>query len=100
MSRRKLAPLISQDYEVTVTECTSQVGSGTLPTETFPSYGLSINGKDNSDQSLRKFSAVMRSLPTPVIGRIHNGSYLLDLRCLDNESDFIDQLDLLVEALG
>ncbi len=96
----KLAPLISQDYEVTVTECTSQVGSGTLPTETFPSYGLSINGKDNSDQSLRKFSAVMRSLPTPVIGRIHNGSYLLDLRCLDNESDFIDQLDLLVEALG
>ncbi len=42
----------------------------------------------------------MRSLPTPVIGRIHNGSYLLDLRCLDNESDFIDQLDLLVEALG
>lgn len=96
----KLAPRISPDYQVTTTECTSQVGSGTLPTETIPSYGLSINTKDNRDQSLRKFSAVMRSLPIPVIGRIHSGSYLLDLRCLDNENDFIAQLDQLADALN
>jgi L-seryl-tRNA(Ser) seleniumtransferase len=97
---KKLAPIITLDYEVTLTDCMSQVGSGALPTETIPSYGLSIRGRDNSDKSLRQLDRAMHQLPVPVIGRIQNGSYLLDFRCLDNEADFIAQFDLLVDALS
>ncbi len=95
-----LTPIIAKDYEVTLTDCMSQVGSGALPTETIPSFGLSIQGRDNSDQSLRHLDRAMHQLPIPVIGRIQNGSYLLDFRCLDNEADFIAQFKSLLDALS
>lgn len=94
-----VATAVSPRYAVTLTECMSQVGSGALPMATIPSYGLNIKASDNSDQSLREFAAVMRRLPTPVIGGIHNGNYLLDCRCLDRESDFVAQLGQLADLL-
>ncbi|MFT5132800.1 MAG: L-seryl-tRNA(Ser) seleniumtransferase [Gammaproteobacteria bacterium] len=95
-----VATAISPRYSVKSTSCASQVGSGALPTASIPSYGLSIKASDNSDQSLRAFSAAMRRLPMPVIGRVHNGEYLLDCRCLDREADFIAQLDQLRDLLN
>lgn len=94
-----IATAVSPRYTVTLTECMSQVGSGALPMATIPSYGLSINANDNSDQSLREFAALMRRLPTPVIGRVHNGNYLLDCRCLDREAEFVAQLHQLRDLL-
>ena len=35
------------------------------------------------------------ALPVPVIGRISEGEFILDLRCLDNEAEFVTQLDRL-----
>ena len=43
----------------------------------------------------RRLLALQRALldmPVPVVGRIHDGSLLLDLRCLDEESLLIAQL--------
>ena len=34
----------------------------------------------------------LRSLPVPVIGRIEGGRVILDLRCLEDEAEFVDQL--------
>ena len=31
-------------------------------------------------------------LPIPVLGRVHDGDFLLDLRCLDREEEFAAQL--------
>ena len=90
-----LAGALAPRYKVTPAECHSQVGSGALPVETLPSFGFRINAADNSDQGLRQLAASMRRLPVPVIGRINNGAYFLDLRCLDREGDFIAQLDRL-----
>jgi len=42
----------------------------------------------------------LRALPTPVIGRIEGGHVLLDLRCLEDETGFLDQLGLLSRASG
>lgn len=95
-----VAEVISPGYAVTVSECMSQVGSGAMPTETIPSYGLAITAGDATDQSLRRLAGAMRNLPIAVVGRIHNGSYLLDCRCLDREDDFIAQLDQLRQALN
>ena len=76
------------------------MGSGALPTTSIPSYALAINPVDGNDESLRKLSRLLRALPVPVIGRIHNGSIILDLRCLVDEPAFVDQLDILKDALA
>ncbi|MEQ1890508.1 MAG: L-seryl-tRNA(Sec) selenium transferase, partial [Alphaproteobacteria bacterium] len=42
--------------------------------------------------ALNKLAALFRSLPIPVIGRIQDGALLFDLRCLDDESGFLEQI--------
>ncbi len=37
-------------------------------------------------------SLAFRALPVPVVGRIKDGAFMLDLRCLDHEQEFIAQL--------
>ena len=37
-------------------------------------------------------AAAFRALPVPVIGRIKDGAFILDLRCLDDEAEFVAQL--------
>ena len=88
-----LAEALAPRYQVAVTECHSQVGSGALPVETLPSFGIRISAADDSDEAIRRLADSMRGLPAPVIGRINNGAYFLDLRCLDREDDFIVQLE-------
>ena len=90
----RIAEVLAPRYEVAITECHSQIGSGALPVETLPSVGVRINSADDSDQAIRELAASLRGLPVPVIGRINSGAYFLDLRCLDREDDFIAQLDL------
>ena len=40
-------------------------------------------------------SNAFRALPVPVIGRLRDGAFILDLRCLEDEAGFIAQLDKL-----
>ena len=95
----RLAPVIAEvltpRYKVSVSECHSQVGSGALPVDMLASYGLRISAMDGSDEAIRLLAESMRRLPVPVIGRINQGAYFLDLRCLDRESDFVAQIGCL-----
>ena len=95
----RVAPLLAEAlaprYQVAITECHSQVGSGALPVETLPSFGVRISAVDDSDEAIRHLADAMRGLPAPVIGRINKGAYFLDLRCLGREDEFIAQLDQL-----
>jgi len=92
--------VLSSHYLVDLVDCQSQVGSGALPIDTLPSCALSIRPLSGDDSQLRLLSTVMRQLPLPIIGRLHDGSYLLDLRCLDNESAFTGQLAQLQQQLA
>ena len=65
-----------------------------LPTRTIPSAALAISAVDGEDVT-RRLSAAFRSLPTPVIGYVHKGRLLLDLRCLEDEEGFAAQLETL-----
>ena len=87
-----IAEALTPRYEVSVSECRSQVGSGALPVDTLASYGLRISAADGSDEAIRQLAGSMRRLPVPVIGRINQGTYFLDLRCLDREEDFVAQI--------
>ena len=78
---------------VEVADCNSQVGSGASPTATIPSAGLILQPLRRGDRVLRSFARALRELPVPVIGRLHQGSVLLDLRCLDEDHALIRQLE-------
>ena len=94
----RLAPevssLLGDEYRINTTSVSSQIGSGALPVEVLPSAALSITAANGEDEPLRALAARLRRLPKPIIGRLHNGKLLLDLRCLEviHEDAFIAQL--------
>ena len=90
----RLRPLV-QAYvgdkaQVSVAECASQVGSGSLPVDRLPSAALRIASSEMKPASIAK---ALRALPIPVIGRIHDDALWLDLRCLEDEAAFARQLE-------
>ena len=94
----RLGPNVSShlgdSYRVETASVSSQIGSGALPVEVLPSAALSITAVNGEDEPLRSLAQRLRQLPKPVIGRLHNGALLLDLRCLEpiHEDAFIEQL--------
>jgi L-seryl-tRNA(Ser) seleniumtransferase len=96
----ELARHLPQAFRAATVPCLSQIGSGALPVETLPSFAIAIQSAEGRDSDLRRLAAELRKLPRPVIGRIHDGSLLLDLRCLDCESIFLQQLPQLRDALS
>lgn len=86
----RLRPLVQAALgaksSVEVVACDSQIGSGALPTQRIESAGLAIRPGGE------RLAAAFRGLPVPVIGRIHQGALLLDLRCLEDEAGFAAQL--------
>ena len=80
---------------VSVIDCESQIGSGSLPTRRIASAGLAIapagTGRP-SGTALNRLADGFRRLPIPVVGRIHDGAFVLDLRCLEDERAFAAQL--------
>ncbi|MBA6413155.1 L-seryl-tRNA(Sec) selenium transferase [Parahaliea sp. F7430] len=95
----ELATYLAPAFRTATAPCLSQIGSGALPVETLPSFAIAIEAL-NGDSELRRLAKVLRQLPRPVIGRIHQGKLLLDLRCLDCETLFVEQLPQLRDALS
>ena len=84
---------------VEVVSCSSQIGSGALPTQAIPSAGLAVRqlAGRRAGSALQRIAAAFRRLPVPVIGRVQDNAFILDLRCLDDEAAFAAQL---VELTG
>jgi L-seryl-tRNA(Ser) seleniumtransferase len=89
-----VAAKIDDAYKVAVCACASQIGSGALPLETVPSAGLAISPRSprGGGRALSALAAALRRLPVPVVGRVEDQALILDLRCLDDEKGFIDNL--------
>ncbi|HEU0307285.1 MAG TPA: L-seryl-tRNA(Sec) selenium transferase [Lysobacter sp.] len=76
-----------------VTEVKSQIGSGSLPVDLIPSHGIAVSAPGKRRSALAgEISAAFRALPVPVIGRISDGAFVMDLRCLEHEDEFVEQL--------
>jgi len=88
-----LAAVLGPRATVEVVECSSQIGSGSLPVDRLPSAALAIRFTGRGG-GLDRLAARLRALPRPVIGRIHDQALLLDLRCLeaDGEAALLAQL--------
>ena len=79
--------------EAQVIACASQIGSGSLPVDSLPSAGIAVSGGGKRRGSFaERIATAFRSLPVPVIGHIRDGAFVMDLRCLDDETGFIEQL--------
>jgi L-seryl-tRNA(Ser) seleniumtransferase len=72
-----------------------QIGSGALPVDLLPSFAITVRGK-----GLDRLATAFRRLPIPVIGRISEGALIFDLRTLDDEAAFANQLDKLGVVAG
>jgi L-seryl-tRNA(Ser) seleniumtransferase len=90
-----LAEALGDAATVEVVPCQSQIGSGAVPVDLLPSAGLALRPKGarrGGGAALRRLVEAFRVLPVPVIGRVHEGALHLDLRCLEDEAGFTDQL--------
>ncbi|MDQ6191924.1 L-seryl-tRNA(Sec) selenium transferase [Klebsiella pneumoniae] len=79
------------DFAVSVAACQSQIGSGSLPVDRLPSAALTFTPHDGRGSRLEALAAA-GALPCPVIGRIYDGRLWLDLRCLEDETRFMEML--------
>lgn len=79
---------------VGIRDVMSQIGSGAQPTELLPSAALALRptAARGSGKVLERLARAFRGLPMPVVGRIEDGEFLLDLRCLEDEAGFVAQL--------
>jgi L-seryl-tRNA(Ser) seleniumtransferase len=102
----RLQPIVQRAvggaYEVTHAPMLSQIGSGALPVDQLPSYGLAIRAVKGRRGSLERLDAALRALPRPVIGRIADKTLWLDLRCLEESEQgaFVAQCDDLANESG
>ena len=80
--------------EVDIVETHSQIGSGALPVSLLPSAALALRpaGTMKSGAAVEGLARALRVLPIPVIGHIAAGKVVLDLRCLEDEAEFLAQL--------
>lgn len=87
---------VGSRFKVSAEEMMGQIGSGAMPVEHLPSYGLAIRhvGDGRPGSHLMALEERLRQLPKPVIARIADDTLLLDLRCLEtpHKIQFIDQL--------
>jgi L-seryl-tRNA(Ser) seleniumtransferase len=116
---RRLQPPLEQalggSAEVSVEPCESHIGSGSLPGEGVASFALTLRprpgargatskkaddhaahgGRGVRQSRVEQLARAFRSLPRPVVGRIHEGVLHFDVRCLDDERCFVEQLQQL-----
>jgi L-seryl-tRNA(Ser) seleniumtransferase len=85
----RLRPALAPHFDVELVECESEIGSGALPAQRIASAGLAL--RPGSAATAARF----RNLPVPVIGRLHEGRFVLDVRCLEDEAGFVAQLERL-----
>ncbi len=85
-----LAARLGPGWTVTLVESEAEAGSGALPVAALPSRALAVEHPEHSpDDIARRF----RAGRPPVLGRIHGGRFLLDLRGVFAPADLLVDLD-------
>jgi L-seryl-tRNA(Ser) seleniumtransferase len=88
---KKVKARIEKFCEISIMDCESQIGGGTLPMERLKSKCIVLRPKSIKVISLER---ELRSCDIPIIGRISNEQLLLDVRTV-----FYDELETIAESL-
>jgi L-seryl-tRNA(Ser) seleniumtransferase len=81
-----LQKALGNEFRLSLEDSTSQIGSGALPTEEIPTKIIAIQGEAMSSE---RIAQRFRSARPPVIGRIKDDRFLLDLRTIFDPEDLI-----------
>ncbi|MCH8055498.1 MAG: L-seryl-tRNA(Sec) selenium transferase, partial [Deltaproteobacteria bacterium] len=89
MSERLLPPLqkaLGQGFHLVLEDSTSQIGSGALPTEEIPTKVIAIF---HNNMGAERIAQSFRGANPPILGRIKENRFLLDLRTIFDPKDLI-----------
>jgi L-seryl-tRNA(Ser) seleniumtransferase len=82
----RLRQALDKEFTIRLENSTAQIGSGALPTEELPTVVIAIEHKTLGAKSVaQKF----RAAQPPVIGRIKDDLFLLDLRTIFDPEDVV-----------
>jgi len=87
----KCTSLLAEKGVFTLVRTFSRVGGGAMPEQNLDSWGVAVQPKVLKISHLEKR---LRQAPLPVIGRMEEGCFLLDMRTVAD-----DEIDLLAESL-
>jgi len=88
-----VAGAVAGKAEASLVACMSQIGSGSLPVDLLQSAGVAVSAPGKRRSALAAaLSSAFRALPVPVVGRIKEGAFIMDMRCLEREDEFVAQL--------
>jgi L-seryl-tRNA(Ser) seleniumtransferase len=82
----KLQAKLGEDFRLVLEDSTSQIGSGALPTEELPTIVIAVEHKN---RSATRIAEQFRAASPPIIGRINDDRFLLDLRTIFDSEDLI-----------
>ncbi|HLK87091.1 MAG TPA: L-seryl-tRNA(Sec) selenium transferase [Candidatus Binataceae bacterium] len=84
-ARDILSQRLGDAFNLEVVATTAEIGSGAQPTEEIPSRAIRVTHGALSPEAI---AAMFRAARPPVIGRIRDDAFLLDVRAVDDASAF------------
>ena len=87
----RLEAALGASFRVQLKESTAQIGSGALPTEELPTAVVSV---EHAKLSANAIAQKFRAANPPIIGRIKEDRFLIDLRTIFDANDLIPQFGL------
>jgi L-seryl-tRNA(Ser) seleniumtransferase len=82
----KLQARLGNGFHLTLENSTSQIGSGAMPTEELPTIVIAVEHKGLSTTGI---AAKFRAANPPIIGRIKDDRFLLDLRTIFDPQELV-----------
>ena len=83
---RRLQHTLGGDYRVEVLDSQSEIGSGSVPTQTLPTKVVAIT---HPSIGAHRIAERFRRADPPIIGRVHDGRFLLDARTVADAGDLV-----------
>jgi L-seryl-tRNA(Ser) seleniumtransferase len=83
---QRIAQALGADYQLELVDSQCEIGSGAQPTETLPSKAIAIR---HSNIGPLEIAARFRKSDPPILGRVHDNRFWLDLRCIHAPTDVV-----------
>jgi L-seryl-tRNA(Ser) seleniumtransferase len=84
-ARDLLIERLGAEFQIEIIDATSQIGSGALPAEELPTIAIRVTHPKTSANAI---SEIFRLARPPIIGRVTDGGFQLDLRTIDDPAVF------------
>jgi len=84
-----LAAALSDGWSFEIVASDAQAGSGSWPDVAIASLAIAVRSRDGGAAAIER---IFRAAGTPIVGRIVDDTFLLDLRLIDDPDDLVPRL--------